>query len=109
MKVAYDTVTGRYVDNEDSHKQGYYVGNLRGAREEDLVVLDVPREDEPWTKKLVDGRLVPDEEKLSAAAAAKDHELAEAQRLKDLRTSLKSKLMTGQNLTADEADLLMGE
>jgi len=102
MKVAYDKTTGLYVDNEDSHPQGYYVGNLRGAREEDIVVLDVPREDEPWNKKLVDGKLVDDGEKIARLMAAHDHELAEKNRRAATIAKLKAKL----GLDDDEMALL---
>ena len=57
---------GGYVDNAESHPQGFNPANLErhGLTDQDVIVVDAG--EEPWVKRLVDGEVVDDTEKIAA-------------------------------------------
>ncbi len=112
MKCAFRKKTGAYIDNEQScgGGAGFLPANLErfSLTADDVVVIDVPREDHPWDKKFVNGKIVPDTEKLNAKAQKEAAEQAAIEAKQAALASAKSKLK-GIGLTNEEIEALIGE
>ena len=97
---------GRYVDNAESHPQGFNPANLErhGLTEQDVVVVEAG--DEPWAKRLVDGEVVDDTEKIAALQEEEDSRRASRDQ-KAIRKQAAIQKLTALGLTEEEIAALV--
>jgi len=106
MLAAFRKDDGGYVDNAESHPQGFNPANIerRGLTADDVVVVEAG--DEPWVKRLADGEVVDDTEKIAALQAEADTRRDAAEE-KAARREAAVRKLTDLGLTEEEVVALV--